>query len=205
MDLQGLLMCKHTNGYDQVDPISLWLFVLLTLAAFALAGDGISPDTPLDARRSIITPRPAGFHDAVVTIIAETRGQPVTGQLAVAYVIKNRIGAYKSWTDLSKVVRASGYSKKIKKRVFQFEPWQTRTAEMAQMRQRYPREYKRVARILSDALLERVSDPVARTCGKGRSFYFLNEQIVLNRYNKLPPFARRATKIKIGDHTFYCK
>jgi len=181
------------------------VFALMFILVFRVFAPTSNAPTPERPRTEVPTRLPAGFFDAVATIIAESRGQPVSGQIAVAHVIKNRVGAYPAWTDLGKVVRASGYAKSIRKRVYQFEPWQTRVSEMRNMRKRHPAEFKRGAVLLVGVLNGTLPDPVADTCGAGNSFYFIERKIVLRRYGKLPPFARQRTRKQIGDHTFYCK
>jgi len=118
------------------------------------------------------------------TIIGEANGQPEDGQAAVAHVIQNRIkgGWGKSPTE---VVLAKG----------QFEPWSTRAGELLAIKQDSP-QYQNTAKLVDGVLSGNVPDPT-----KGAT-YFLNPDIVNQRYGRLPGWAT-GNSTKIGGHAFY--
>lgn len=165
---------------------------------------------------------PDELHDAVITSLAESYGEPLEGRVSVLAVIVNRLGGSGGkWDTLSKVVRWSGCSKigqhgVCLRRTWQFEPWQTRKREMLAYRtdpsqcgrnvacKKLARAYQEHMYLLKGLLSGVVSDPTKKLCPEG-AFYFLNRRIVQKRTGTLPGWARGRPSLTIGHHTFLCK
>ena len=78
----------------------------------------------------------------ISTVWAEAGNEPASGQIAVAWVIRNRLNAYKNWTSYGRVVTACGVSKKSGKKICQFEPFtfaatRKRMREFSQNHEKY--------------------------------------------------------------------
>ena len=164
----------------------------------------------------------AELHDAVITSLAESYGEPLEGRLSVLAVIKNRLGGFDGkWDTLSKVVRWSGCSKVGQhgvclRRTWQFEPWQTRKREMLAYKthpsqcggnlacKKLAQTYQEHLYLLKGLLSGAITDPTRKLCPEG-AFYFLNRKIVRRRTGTLPAWARGKPSLTIGHHTFLCK
>lgn len=124
------------------------------------------------------------------TVIGEAAGEPPAGQAAVAHVVLNRVKSGKyGGRSIPSVLFAKN----------QFEPWQTRRAELAAISPDSP-EYRTAARVVDGVLAGQVPDPT-----KG-AMHFLNQKIVRERRGGgLPSWAAsmEGTAQDIGQHTFY--
>lgn len=129
----------------------------------------------------IVSPRDAA--DLARTIYMESRGESLCGQVAVAFVAINRMRANPdAWgRTVSDVVRKSR----------QFSPWNTRAsrARMARLNERDP-SYRLAAFAARLALSGAVADPTAG------STHFIAAG------SRKPPWARRMTARRIGNHIF---
>lgn len=127
---------------------------------------------------------PADRDLAIRTVIGEANGQPDDGQAAVAHVILNRVNG--GWgKSPSEVVLAKG----------QFEPWATRAGELLAINPKSPK-YQAAAKIVDGAASGEIPDPTSGAT------YFLQPDIVNQRYGKLPNWAT-GKNTQIGDHVFY--
>ena len=136
------------------------------------------------------------------TVYGEAVHEPRLGQMAVAWVIRNR---YKSnpygWNTLAKVVTACGYTRRKKRRVkvCQFEPWLSRKKAILALNSDSV-YYRQLGAVVDDVLQGRTSDPT------NGAWYFLNKVIVQKRRRKqgrnMPKWAQNCTDI--GRHSF-CK
>jgi spore germination cell wall hydrolase CwlJ-like protein len=139
----------------------------------------------------------------VRTIYGEAAHEPRLGQIAVGWVIKNRLQNPYGWHSIAKIVTACGYVRRGKKRVkvCQFEPWvHAHTIKKMRDLKRSSLAYRQLFAVVEDVLSGRASDP---TFG---SWFFLNEKTVAWRVKngmKLPAFARNGRcKVVIGRHSF---
>jgi hypothetical protein len=129
----------------------------------------------------------ADNRDATIrTVIGEAGDQSPDGQAAVANVIANRL-ASGQWGDNAKaVVLAPG----------QFEPWQTRPAELARIN-RNSKQYRDVGQIVDSVASGDTPDLT------GGSTHFLQPETVrARRGGSLPDWAQ-GPAITIGAHNFY--
>jgi hypothetical protein len=118
------------------------------------------------------------------TVIGEAADQPDEGQAAVAHVILNRVN--EGFGDNPKdVVLAPN----------QFEPWQTRAAQLKAINTKSP-DYQHAATIVDSVLSGDAPDPT-----QGAT-HFLQPNIVRQRYGKLPDWAQ-GNGLQIGQHVFY--
>ena len=129
---------------------------------------------------------PDSRNAAIRTVIGEAGDQSPDGQAAVANVIANRL-ASGQWGDNAKaVVLAPG----------QFEPWQTRPAELAGINKN-SKQYRDVGRIVDSVASGDTPDFT------GGSTHFLQPDIVrARRGGSLPDWAQ-GPAITIGAHNFY--
>jgi spore germination cell wall hydrolase CwlJ-like protein len=125
--------------------------------------------------------------DAMIrTVIGEAGGEPVLGQQAVAWVIRNRQAA-----DFAPTIGSVVYQRG------QFEPWMTRAGELRSISES-SRQYKQAAAVVDDVLSGKVADPT----NGATHFYSPNVQHALGRQD--PQWAYEyEPKAKIGTHVFY--
>ncbi len=206
-------MIETKNGASQLGD----LFIILALIGVAVwwHKDASAPidDTPRPTRfpEGQARPKPIVFTEKdrdlmIRTVIGEAEHEPRTGKIAVAWVILNRLKNSYGWKTISHVVLANGRTPNGK-RVWQFEPWMSRSKKLLQI-PRTSKRYKRVAIVVDQVLAGHVADPTRPHCRDG-AFYFLNEKTVRrrrqNRKTKLPAFAENRDGLRIGNHTFYCR
>ena len=118
------------------------------------------------------------------SVLGEAANEPIEGQSAVAHVILNRVASGKWGGNASSVVLAPG----------QFEPWQTRKAELTAINPNSA-AYQNAGQIV-DSAADAKTDPT------GGATHFLNPQIVMQHYGKLPPWAQ-GSSLTIGGHRFF--
>ena len=118
------------------------------------------------------------------TIIGEAADQPDVGQAAVASVILNR--ARKSGERPEAVVLAP----------HQFEPWDTRAAELRAISPKSPL-YQKVGTIVDRVANGDIPDPTSGAT------HFLQKDIVLKRRGGTLPDWAQGPGMQIGAHTFY--
>jgi spore germination cell wall hydrolase CwlJ-like protein len=136
------------------------------------------------------------------TLYGEAVHEPRLGQMAVAWVIRNRYedNPY-GWNTISKVVTHCGFIKRDERRIkiCQFEPWLTREKEIMAL-DADSHYYRHMASVVDDVLEGRTSDPT------NGAWYFLNKKTVQKRRAKegreMPKWAKKCTDI--GRHSF-CK
>lgn len=117
------------------------------------------------------------------TIVGEAANQPPEGQQAVANVILNRLRSGKFGASARDVVLAP----------YQFEPWQTRRAELEALRPEAP-AYQNALRALQAA---QTADPT------GGATHFLQPDIVRQRRGGTLPNWAQGQSTRIGDHLFF--
>jgi len=136
------------------------------------------------------------------TVYGEAVYEPRLGQMAVAWVVRNRLldNPY-SWDSIAEVVTHCGYVRRDKRRIkiCQFEPWLNRSKELMALSADSD-EYLRIASVVDDVLEGRTEDP---TMG---AWYFLNKRTVRKRREAegrdMPRWAQNC--MDIGLHSF-CK
>lgn len=121
---------------------------------------------------------------AVRTLLGEAAGQGEAGLAGVAHVIRNR--ARQSGLSPREVVLAPG----------QFEPWQTRRAELMRYDRNSP-QYQEALRIWRGTADGSIADPT------GGADHFLNPAVVRQRTGGRLPAWAQGQGVPIGAHTFY--
>ncbi len=117
------------------------------------------------------------------TIVGEAANQPFEGQQAVAAVILNRLRSGKYGASISDVVFAPS----------QFEPWQTRKAELNALTPDNP-AYGRAVQALDAAALKD---------NTGGATHFLEPTIVRERRGGTLPAWAQGPSTQIGAHLFF--
>lgn len=148
-------------------------------------------------------PFSARDRDLVVrTVYGEAVHEPRLGQMAVAWVMRNRLADNRyGWDTLAEVVTHCGYLRRDKRRIkiCQFEPWLDRSKELLALAPDSD-DYRRIASVVDDVLEGRTEDPT------GGAWYFLNVRTVQQRRAKegraMPKWAQNC--LDIGLHSF-CK
>lgn len=120
------------------------------------------------------------------TIIGEAGNEPALGQVAVAHAIMNRLGDGNFGKSPTQIVLAPG----------QFEPWQTRSGELATISRNSP-AYQQVGQIVDGVVQGGIPDPT-----KGAT-HFLNEDVVRQRRGGALPDWAQGPGLQIGAHTFH--
>ena len=159
------------------------------------------------------------IHYAVLTTIGEAEHEPLEGQLAVLAVIINRLKfPHYQWRDLFEIVTANGIAKNGT-RVFQFEPWMSRSKELLKVKKtpadcpkgkqfavckKRAKAYVQINYLMRGLMRGELQDPTKQFCGGKGAWFFLNTRTVKRRYGRLPPFAKGRAGLRIGAHTFYC-
>jgi spore germination cell wall hydrolase CwlJ-like protein len=136
------------------------------------------------------------------TVYGESAYEPRLGQMAVAWVMRNRLLDNKyGWDSLAEVVTHCGYARRDKRRIriCQFEPWLNRQQELMALAEDSD-DYRRIGSVVDDVLEGRTEDPTAG------AWYFLNKRTVQKRRAKegreMPKWAQNC--MDIGRHSF-CK
>lgn len=117
------------------------------------------------------------------TIVGEAANQPFEGQQAVAAVILNRLRSGKYGASISDVVFAP----------YQFEPWQTRKAELQALKPDNP-AYGRAVQAL---------DAATAQDNTGGATHFLEPNIVQERRGGTLPAWAQGPSTQIGQHLFF--
>lgn len=117
------------------------------------------------------------------TIVGEAANQPFEGQQAVAAVILNRLRSGKYGGSISDVVFAPA----------QFEPWQTRKAELSALTPDNP-AYGRAVQAL---------DAATTQDNTGGATHFLEPTIVRQRRGGTLPAWAQGPSTQIGNHLFF--
>jgi hypothetical protein len=117
------------------------------------------------------------------TIVGEAANQPFEGQQAVANVILNRLRSGKFGQSISDVVFAP----------YQFEPWQTRRAELEAIDPRSP-AYARAAQAIDAAGASDLTNGAT---------HFLEPTIVRQRRGGTLPNWAQGPSTSIGNHLFF--
>jgi hypothetical protein len=156
---------------------------------------GPRPDTapaggpgPAAARQSLLS---ATDRDMLVrTVIGEARGESEQGQAAVAYAVLNRLRSGRFGGSMEAVLTAPR----------QFEPWNTRRAELMNISPESA-DYRRISAVVDKVLAGQVADPT-----RGAT-HFANEAVVAARGNAsalswIEQMKRNGTATVIGGHIF---
>jgi hypothetical protein len=121
------------------------------------------------------------------TVIGEAANQPPIGQAAVAHVVLNRLNSGNYGDTASQVVLSP----------HQFEPWQTRTQELATI-PRTSQQYQDIGKIVDGAASGDIPDPTQGATN------FANVKTVQDRGNTkgMNWINSMTNQTRIGDHTF---